>query len=317
MRAWDAIRWSIVAACAATITPALVLTPVWAQSTSSAYPDDAVARAEAQDALDEQRRATLAAADAAANRESIRQYQAATAAARGSDDLIAASRRFSDQGAAANECYRQYEAVPRAERTDRDVQVAVECFATSARPIATSVIQTSPPQSGEVLAPAVDERAGLRCLNENRAAVELPPLSLQEFREGRAAGNIATPENLCGRDYIGNSSQQANASLAAEPDTPPDFAAANEHFAKAAAWGGLQDGINLVGFLILAALLYFIPAIIAFRRRHHYRWPIFAFNLGAAWTGLGWIGTLVWALWPAQSAIIDPIIGDATGSDRR
>jgi hypothetical protein len=72
-----------------------------------------------------------------------------------------------------------------------------------------------------------------------------------------------------------------------------------------------------VGFLILAALIYFIPAIIAFQRRHHYRWPIFAFNLGAAWTGLGWIGTLVWALWPAQSAIIDPIIGDATGSDRR
>lgn len=316
MRAWDAIRWSIVAACAATITPALVLTPVWAQSTGSAYPDDAVARAEAQDALDEQRRATLAEADAAANRESIRQYQAATAAARGSDDLIAASRRSSDQGAAANECYRQYEAVPRAERTDRDVQVAVECFAASARPIATSVIQTSPPQTGEVLASAVDERAGLRCLNENRAAVELPPLSLQEFREGRAAGAITTPDDLCGGD-VDSAVQQADGSAATEPDTPPDFAAASEHFAKAAAWGRLQDGINLVGFLILAALLYFIPAIIAFRRRHHYRWPIFAFNLGAAWTGLGWIGTLVWALWPAQSAIIDPIIGDATGSDRR
>lgn len=163
----------------------------------------------------------------------------------------------------------------------------------------------------------VGEEARLRCLNENRAAVELPPLTLQEFREGRAAGNIATPENLCGRDYIGNTIQQADASPVAESDTPPDFAAANEHFAKAAAWGRLQDGINLVGFLILAALIYFIPAFIAFHRRHHYRWPIFAFNLGAAWTGLGWIGTLVWALWPAHSAIIDPIVGDATGIDQR
>lgn len=179
----------------------------------------------------------------------------------------------------------------------------------------------TPPSAPEAEQPVagsdnLGEEAGLRCLNENRAAVELPPLSLQEFREGRAAGAITTPDDLCGRD-VDNTIQQADGSAAVEPGTSPDFAAANEHFAKAAAWGSLQDGINLVGFLILAALLYFIPAIVAFHRRHHYRWPIFAFNLGAAWTGLGWIGTLVWALWPAQSAIIDPIVGDATGSDRR
>jgi hypothetical protein len=171
-------------------------------------------------------------------------------------------------------------------------------------------------QSGEALSPTADETAGLRCLNENRASVELPPVTLHEFREGRAAGTIATAENLCGRDYVGDNVQQADAGPAAALETPPDQAAANEHFTRAAAWGDLQEQINLVGLLILAALLYFIPAIIAFRRRHHYRWPIFAFNLGAAWTGLGWIGTLVWALWPAQSAIIDPVISDATGIDR-
>ncbi|ANP46053.1 superinfection immunity protein [Candidatus Viadribacter manganicus] len=180
-------------------------------------------------------------------------------------------------------------------------------------------VETPPPETEQQAAgnDAATEAAGLRCLNDNRASVELPPLSLQEFREGRAAGTITTPDDLCGRDDIDSNIQQADASSVAESDTPPDFAAAEEHFARAAAWGQLQDGINLVGFLILAALIYFIPAIIAFRRRHYYRWPIFAFNLGAAWTGLGWISTLVWALWPAQSAIIDPIIGDATSIDRR
>ncbi|MFN3465092.1 MAG: superinfection immunity protein [Terricaulis sp.] len=181
-------------------------------------------------------------------------------------------------------------------------------------------IEPPPAPEAEQLAAGSDnlgEEAGLRCLNENRAAVELPPLSLQEFREGRAAGTITTPHDLCGRDDIDNTIQQADANPVAESDTQPDFAAAEEHFARAAAWGRLQDQINIVGFLILAALIYFIPAIIAFHRRHHYRWPIFAFNLGAAWTGLGWIGTLVWALWPAQSAIIDPIVGDATGRHQR
>lgn len=73
----------------------------------------------------------------------------------------------------------------------------------------------------------------------------------------------------------------------------------------------------LIGGLILAGLIvYLLPSIIAFRRHHHYRWPILAFNVVAAWTGLGWIGTLVWAVWPKASAIADPLFHDATGSGR-
>ena len=48
--------------------------------------------------------------------------------------------------------------------------------------------------------------------------------------------------------------------------------------------------------VLLMALLYILPAIVAFRRRHHNRAAILALNLLLGWTGLGWIAALVWSL---------------------
>lgn len=73
----------------------------------------------------------------------------------------------------------------------------------------------------------------------------------------------------------------------------------------------------VIAFVVAALLVYMVPTIIAFVRRHHYKWPILAFNLGAAWTGLGWIGTLVWSLWPHDKSLLDPVLNDATGIDRK
>ena len=55
------------------------------------------------------------------------------------------------------------------------------------------------------------------------------------------------------------------------------------------------NGGAFVGFLVLLAL-YFVPSIIAFTRHHHNKWAIFVLNLLLGWTGLGWIGGLVWSL---------------------
>ncbi|ODT74039.1 MAG: hypothetical protein ABS76_38020 [Pelagibacterium sp. SCN 64-44] len=45
----------------------------------------------------------------------------------------------------------------------------------------------------------------------------------------------------------------------------------------------------------IAAVIYLIPSWVAFARRHPNRWPIFGINLVFGGTGLGWIGSLIWA----------------------
>ena len=59
-------------------------------------------------------------------------------------------------------------------------------------------------------------------------------------------------------------------------------------------------GVNAIrliaGALALVILLplYFLPTIIAWKKRN--RAPIFALNLLAGWTFVGWIAALIWAL---------------------
>lgn len=47
---------------------------------------------------------------------------------------------------------------------------------------------------------------------------------------------------------------------------------------------------------LIAVLIYFLPAIIAFRRQHPNRWVILLINTLFGATGLGWFGSLIWAL---------------------
>lgn len=60
-----------------------------------------------------------------------------------------------------------------------------------------------------------------------------------------------------------------------------------------------QDVLGpIVGLFVLVWLvvLYFIPAFVAWKRRHHQTMAIAALNLFAGWTVVGWIGSLIWAL---------------------
>ena len=49
-------------------------------------------------------------------------------------------------------------------------------------------------------------------------------------------------------------------------------------------------------FLLIPALLYFLPAIIALARGHHDGFAIFLTNLLLGWTVLGWIIALIWSV---------------------
>lgn len=56
-------------------------------------------------------------------------------------------------------------------------------------------------------------------------------------------------------------------------------------------FGPMEIGLIL---MILLALLYFLPTLIALARRKTNKLPIFLLNLFAGWTVLGWIGALIW-----------------------
>jgi len=63
----------------------------------------------------------------------------------------------------------------------------------------------------------------------------------------------------------------------------------------------------LLAIAIVALVIYVIPSIVAFRRQHPNRWPIFLVNMVFGGTILGWIGSLIWALGAAHKS--------ETGSD--
>jgi Superinfection immunity protein len=65
-------------------------------------------------------------------------------------------------------------------------------------------------------------------------------------------------------------------------------------------------------FLLVAALLYFLPAIIGHNKRDAA--GIFILNLVAGWTGIGWIVALLWAC--ASDPRVHTVLVPAGGSFR-
>jgi len=57
-----------------------------------------------------------------------------------------------------------------------------------------------------------------------------------------------------------------------------------------------MSAILLVGLAFVLAAVYFLPAIIAVRRRCRWDAAIFVFNLLLGWTVFGWFAALSWAL---------------------
>jgi hypothetical protein len=57
--------------------------------------------------------------------------------------------------------------------------------------------------------------------------------------------------------------------------------------------------------LLLAGAAYMLPTFIAAARRHQHCGPILLTNLLLGWTGLGWIGALVWSATTVNYPISD------------
>ncbi len=72
----------------------------------------------------------------------------------------------------------------------------------------------------------------------------------------------------------------------------------------------LGDVILLLILFVACVFVYFIPAIIAYNRRHAQATAIIWLNILTGWTFLGWVASLVWALTNPQVVSGKPIGGD-------
>ncbi|KVN99179.1 superinfection immunity protein [Burkholderia ubonensis] len=69
---------------------------------------------------------------------------------------------------------------------------------------------------------------------------------------------------------------------------------------------------------VAAIALYFLPAIIADRRRRHDKLTVALFNALFAWTGIGWLMTLYWACQPnPQADVAQTILARRRGISMR
>ena len=73
--------------------------------------------------------------------------------------------------------------------------------------------------------------------------------------------------------------------------------------------------ISIITFLLLF-VIYFLPTIIAFCRNHSYKWVIFGLNV-FGFACFTWVISFIWAVWPKEKSLIDPIAGNVTGTGRR
>jgi hypothetical protein len=145
---------------------------------------------------------------------------------------------------------------------------------------------------------------------------EADSMSLDGLARANPEDTRAIENLLAGRAMYADTITDAPSTEADADD--PEFTPRSEPAGNADADEANQT-LNTVMFfaLVLAALaLYLTPTFIAFGRGHRYRLPIMAFNIGAGWSGIGWIWTLVWSLWPQNTALVDPLVGDATGIER-
>ncbi len=66
----------------------------------------------------------------------------------------------------------------------------------------------------------------------------------------------------------------------------------------------IQSNEFLVTILILVAIAYVLPPLIAAARRHHQLPLIAGVSLVLGWTFIGWIAALLWAFTPVDKAPI-------------
>ena len=50
--------------------------------------------------------------------------------------------------------------------------------------------------------------------------------------------------------------------------------------------------------------------LLLFKRNHTYKWVILGINTFAIAAGVPWLAAFIWAVWPTNKSLIDPIAGN-------
>jgi hypothetical protein len=79
---------------------------------------------------------------------------------------------------------------------------------------------------------------------------------------------------------------------------------------------------SIVVPLILIAIyfigiIFWLPPLVASRRGHAYTNIIQILTIAALFTGITWFIALIWAAFPSEKSLIDPFVGNPTGTGRR
>ncbi len=78
-----------------------------------------------------------------------------------------------------------------------------------------------------------------------------------------------------------------------------------------------MDVLGGILLILVILCLYYIPFIIALVRRHQYKWVILGINTIGFVGVFPWIAAFIWAVWPTNKSLIDPIAGNVTGKGTR
>ena len=137
------------------------------------------------------------------------------------------------------------------------------------------------------------------------AVAEIPeaPSASQELRENH---DLAAEVAMIDKNYpapstkenVGGPKKEPTGTRFHQAGTP---APANETEGER----GLMTALAILIAVIVAICLFLLPTVIAFSRQHRNRFVIMLINIVFGATGLGWIGSLIWAL----NKIDDPVKG--------
>ena len=79
----------------------------------------------------------------------------------------------------------------------------------------------------------------------------------------------------------------------------------------------MDGNVFLITLAATVALpIFFIPSIVAYRRKHAYLGVIVGLNI-FGFTGFLWIIAFIWAVFPSNKSLIDPFLGNVTGTGVR
>jgi len=79
----------------------------------------------------------------------------------------------------------------------------------------------------------------------------------------------------------------------------------------------LIDRLPFIGIVLLIVFglwVYLLPTTIAFNRNHHYKLIIMGINIVMGLTGIGYLVAFIWAVWPAKTSLLDPLIASPTST---